>query len=266
MTAPREPAIAAMLADRSIAGSVAIVTGPAHGMGKATAELFAAMGASVAVVDRDGPGAEAVVAGITSHGGTAAAWAFDLSKRDDIPGVIAAIAQRFGRLDIIVNNAGIGRFAGFDDDRYDDVWDLTMAINLAAYQRVVRAALPRLRQAPEPRIVNIASIEGLGASATLSAYSASKGGVVALTRAMAVELGADGITANCLCPGPIETDLTRFMPPEDRAKFCKRRLVIERFGLAVEVAHMSLNLCLPGSRYVTGAIIPVDGGLMARNS
>lgn len=266
MSAPQDPAIAAMLADRSIAGSVAIITGAAHGMGKATAELFAAMGAIVAVVDRDGPGAEAVVAEITSRGGTAAAWALDLSKRDDIPGAIAAIAQRFGRLDIIVNNAGIGRFARLDDDRYDDVWDLTMAINLAAYQRVVRAALPWLRQAPEPRIVNIASVEGLGASATLSAYSASKGGVVALTRAMAVELGADGITANCLCPGPIETDLTRFMPPEDRAKFCKRRLVIERFGLAVEVAHMSLNLCLPGSRYVTGAIIPVDGGLMARNS
>ena len=266
MTGTQDAAVAAMLADRSIAGSVAVITGAAHGMGKATAELFAAMGATVAVVDRDGPGADAVVAEIAAWGGKAAAWAVDLSKREPIPRMIADIADRFGRLDIIVNNAGIGRFASFDDERYDDVWDLTMSINLAAYQRLVRAALPWLRQAPEPRIVNIASIEGLGASATLSAYSASKGGVVALTRAMAVELGGDRITANCLCPGPIETDLTRFMPPEDRTKFCKRRLVIKRFGLASEVAHMSLNLCLPGSRYVTGAIIPVDGGLMARNS
>ena len=266
MTGSQDPAVAAMLADRSIAGSVAVVTGAAHGMGRATAELFAAMGATVAVVDRDGPGAEAVVADIAARGGTAASWAIDLSRREPIPGMVADIAERFGRLDIIINNAGIGRFARLDDERYDDVWDLTIAINLAAYQRIVRAALPWLRQAPEPRIVNIASIEGLGASTTLSAYSASKGGVVALTRAMAVELGGDGITANCLCPGPIETDLTKFMPPEDRAKFCKRRLVIQRFGLAVEVAHMSLNLCLPGSRYVTGAIIPVDGGLMARNS
>ncbi len=266
MSAPQDPAVAAMLADRAITGSVAIVTGAAHGMGKATAELFAAMGAIVAVIDRDGPGAEAVVAEIESRGGTAASWALDLAKRDEIPGVIEAIAQRFGRLDIVVNNAGIGRFARLDDPRYEDVWDLTIAINLAAYQRVVRAALPWLKQAPEPRIVNIASVEGLGASVELSAYSASKGGVVALTRAMAVELGPDRITANCLCPGPIETDLTKFFTPEMRDNFGRRRTALGRFGLAIEVAQMSLNLCLPASRYVTGAIIPVDGGLMARNS
>lgn len=266
MTTSPNPAIAAMLAERSIAGSVAIVTGAAHGMGKATAELFAAMGASVAVVDRDGPGGDAVVAGIVAAGGTAAAWTLDLSRSDAIAGVVTAIAQHFGRLDLIVNNAGIGRFARLDDPRYDDVWDLTIAINLTAYQRVVRAALPWLRQAPEPRIVNIASVEGLGASVELTAYSASKGGVVALTRGMAVELGPDRITANCLCPGPIETDLTSHFTAEMRENFGRRRTALGRFGVAMEVAQMSLNLCLPASRYVTGAIIPVDGGLMARNT
>jgi 3-oxoacyl-[acyl-carrier protein] reductase len=266
MTGSEDAAVAAMLADRAIAGMVAIVTGAAHGMGKATAGLFAAMGATVAVIDRDGPGAEAVVAAIVARGGSAGSWVLDLSRRDDIPAVIAAIAGRFGRLDIVVNNAGIGRFARLDDERYDDIWDLTIAINLAAYQRVVRAALPWLRQAPEPRIVNIASVEGLGASAELSAYSASKGGVVALTRAMAVELGPDRITANCICPGPIETDMTRFFTPEMRDNFGRRRTALGRFGLAIEVAQTSLNLCLPASRYVTGAVIPVDGGMMARNT
>lgn len=266
MTVESLPSVEEMLADRSIAGHVALVTGGGNGMGQATSELFAAAGAKVAIADRDLERAEAVVATIRARGGDARAWHVELSQPATIAPLVEAAARHFGRLDIVVNNAGIGRFAALDDPRYQDVWDVTLAVNLASHQHVVRAALPYLKQSPAGRIVNIASVEGLGASATLSAYSASKGGVVALTRGLAVELGPLAITANCICPGPIETDMTSRFTDEMRDNFGRRRTALGRFGLAIEVAQMTLNLCLPASRYVTGAIIPVDGGMMARNT
>jgi len=180
--------------------------------------------------------------------------------------VVAAVAARFGGLDALVNNAGISAFAPIDSETYDAVWDRAFSILITAQQRLVRAALPHLRKSASPRIVNIASTEALGATSRDSPYAAAKSAVTGLTRALAVELGPEGITVNCICPGPILTGMTEAIPDADKQTFAKRRTALRRYGRPEEVAHMTLSLCLPAASFITGVTIPVDGGLMARNA
>jgi 3-oxoacyl-[acyl-carrier protein] reductase len=251
---------------RSVAGLTVLVTGAASGMGRATAEVFAAEGANVAVTDVTQAGAQAVADAITARGQSAAAWELDVGDPGSIRDVVAAVAARFGGLDILVNNAGISAFSPIDSEDYDAVWDRAFVVLLTAHQRLVRAALPHLRKSDSPRIVNIASTEGLGATSRDSPYAAAKTGVTGLTRALAVELGPEGITVNCICPGPILTGMTERIPEADRQTFAKRRTALRRYGRPEEVAHMTLSLCLPAASYITGTVIPVDGGLMARNA
>ncbi len=251
---------------RSVAGLTVLVTGAASGMGRATALVFAAEGAKVAVTDYAGEGAQAVAAEIAARGRSAKAWTLDVASPNDIRAVVDDIAAHFGGLDIVVNNAGISVRLAIDDDGYDEAWAKGLAVMLTAHQRVIRAALPYLRTSKCPRIVNIASTEGLGATALHSPYSAAKAGVIGLTRSLAVELGRDGITVNCICPGPITTGMTDRISDEHKAVYARRRTALGRYGDPEEVAHMTLSLCLPAASFLTGAIIPVDGGLMARNA
>jgi 3-oxoacyl-[acyl-carrier protein] reductase len=251
---------------RSVAGLTVLVTGAASGMGRATARVFAAEGANVAVTDFVAGGAEAVAAEIVGDGGTAKAWTLDVANPDNIKAVVNEIAAHFGGLDIIVNNAGISVATPIDGDGYDAAWEKSIAVLLTAHPRIIRAALPYLRKSRSPRIVNIASTEALGATALHSPYSAAKAGVVGLTRSLAVELGRDGITVNCICPGPITTGMTARINDEHKAIYARRRTALGRYGDPEEVAHMTLSLCLPAASFLTGAIIPVDGGLMARNA
>ena len=251
---------------RSVAGLTVLVTGAASGMGRATAQVFATEGARVAVTDTAAEGAQAVAGEIAAKGGTAKAWTLDVANREDIGAVVNAIAAHFGGLDIVINNAGISVATPIDDDGYETAWDKSLAVLLTAHQRMIRAALPHLRKSKCPRIVNIASTEALGATALHSPYSAAKAGVVGLTRSLAVELGRDGITVNCICPGPITTGMTARIKDEHKAVYAKRRTALGRYGDPEEVAHMTLSLCLPAASFLTGAIIPVDGGLMARNA
>ena len=251
---------------RSVTGLTVLVTGAASGMGRATARVFAAEGANVAVTDIGTETTQAVADAITASGGKAKAWKLDVADRNDITTVVNAVAAHFGGLDIVVNNAGISVRVAIDDDGYEEAWAKGLAVMLTAHPRIIRAALPYLRKSKCPRIVNIASTEALGATALHSPYSAAKAGVAGLTRSLAVELGRDGITVNCICPGPITTAITARIPDEHKAIYARRRTALGRYGEPEEVAHMTLSLCLPAASFLTGAVIPVDGGLMARNA
>ncbi|MFO6447557.1 SDR family NAD(P)-dependent oxidoreductase [Erythrobacter sp. NE805] len=252
-----------MSLSRSIAGRVAIVTGAASGMGRATAHLFAAEGAAVAVTDLDLAACEAVAA---ECGNGARAYALDVSDGDAVARTVARIAADFGRIDMLVNNAGVSSFCGLDDPAYEEVWHRALGVMLTSHQRVVRAALPFLRRSDAARIVNIASTEGLGATPGDTPYVAAKTGVIGLTRGLAVDLGPEGITVNCICPGPIRTAMTDAVAEEHKTLFAKRRTALRRYGEPEEVAHITLSLVLPAASYITGAAIPVDGGLTARNA
>ena len=235
-------------------------------MGRATAEVFAAEGANVALTDLSDEAVEGIAAELRSKGLSARGWALDVADHGAIKSVVEEVATHFGGLDIVVNNAGISAFCPLDDPNYDAVWDRAVLVLLTAHQRLIRAALPHLRRSASGRIVNIASTEALGATNRDSPYCAAKAGVTGLTRALAVELGKEGITVNCICPGPIDTGMTANVSDADRAVFAQRRTALRRYGLPEEVAHMTLSLCLPAASYITGAVIPVDGGLMARNA
>ncbi|MGJ4881149.1 SDR family NAD(P)-dependent oxidoreductase [Bradyrhizobium sp. HKCCYLRH1065] len=249
---------------RSVKGLTVLITGAASGMGRATARVFADEGARVAVTDVDENAARAVAADIEASGGTARAWRLDLVDRNAIAAVVGDAATHFGGLDVIVNNAGISVHVAIDDEAYDEAWARGLAIMLTAQQRVIRAALPHLRHSNSPRIVNIASTEALGATARHSAYSAAKAGVTGLTRSLAVELGRDRITVNCICPGPITTAMTARIPDEQKAVYARRRTALGRYGDPEEVAHMTLSLCLPAASFLTGAVIPVAQRMMSR--
>lgn len=251
---------------RSLQGSIVHVTGAGSGMGRATAEIFAAEGAHVAATDFRGETAEATAEAIRAAGGSARAWALDVSDADQVRSITGEIAGHFGGLDILVNNAGISAFSPIDSADYDAAWAKSLAVLLTAHQLTIRAALPWLRKSKAPRIVNIASTEALGATSRDSPYAAAKAGVTGLTRALAVELGKEGITVNCICPGPILTGMTDRIPDADRTTYARRRTALGRYGDPAEVGHMTVSLCLPAASFITGVTIPVDGGLMARNA
>jgi 3-oxoacyl-[acyl-carrier protein] reductase len=249
---------------RSITGKVVIVTGAASGMGRATAHLFADEGAIVAVTDISS--VDAVVKEITDAGSRAEGWQLDVSSRADIERVVAEIAARFGGIDILINNAGISLHGPVDSEDFEARWAKSLDVLLTAQVRMIRAALPHLRKAQNARIVNIASTEALGATRFISPYTAAKTGVIGLTRSMAVEFGPEGITVNCICPGPINTGMTQRISSEHKAEFARRRTALRRYAEPEEVAQMTLSLCLPAAGFVTGVVLPVDGGLTIRNA
>jgi len=249
----------------SIKGAAVLITGAASGMGAAAARIFAEEGAHVAVTDLNGEGAEQVAASIVSRGGIARAWRMDVGDLASIEQVVGQAANTFDGLDCLINNAGHIPHARIGAENYEEVWERGIKVMLTAVPRAVRAALPWLRKSPYGRIVNTASTEAHANTTGFSVYPAAKAGVTGMTRSLAVDLGPEGITCNCILPGAIETGLTTHISDEHKAKFAKRRTALHRYGRPEEVAYMMLYLCLPGSSYITGATIPVDGGLLVRS-
>lgn len=225
---------------------VAIVTGGASGMGRATAELLRARGVAVEVFDIQGD--------VTR---------VDVSDGAAVEAAVDAVHERHGRLDVLVNSAGVGVGGTPESPDYVRAWELALAVNLTGTMQVCRAALPHLVASGAGRIVNIASTEALGAQLRTGPYAVSKHGVVGLTRTLAVDYGRRGVTVNCVCPGPILTGMTEAMPEDRRTAFARRATPVGRYGTAEEVAHMIVALTEPAASYVNGAVIPVDGGMTA---
>jgi 3-oxoacyl-[acyl-carrier protein] reductase len=254
---------------RSVAGRRVIVTGAASGMGRATARLFADEGARVVVADLGTDRVEAVVAEIRAvHGERAALGVVcDVARPDDLARLVRETVAWAGGIDVVINNAGISvpNDCGQDEAEFEEVWSRSLDVNVTAHVRLVRYALPHLVESDSARVVNIASTEAVMAMSGLVGYAASKAAVTGLTRSLAVELGPRGVTVNSILPGPIETAMTERFPADKKQAYARRRVPLGRYGLAEEVAQMTLSLCLPASGYVTGASIPVDGGLTIKH-
>jgi len=245
---------------------VALITGAGSGIGRETALLFAREGARVVVVDVNDSAGEAVASEIRETGGAAVYVHADVSKSADAEGMIRVAETSFGRLDVLFNNAGISH--AHDDDAVateEEVWDLTMNINLKGVFLGCKHGIPALRRAGGGSIINTASFVALlGAATPQLAYTASKGGVLALTRELAVIHAREGIRVNALCPGPLRTELLmKYLDTEEKRQ---RRLVhipMGRFGEAREIAQAALFLASDESSFTTGATFLVDGGITA---
>ena len=235
-------------------------------MGKATSYVFAEAGAKVVVSDINEKQIDEVISEINSSNGTCLKQILDVTNQENINEVIANVIEEFGQLDILINNAGISIPTTIDDENYEANWDRTFDVLLKGQVNLIRAALPFIRQSDCGRIVNISSTEGLGATPRISPYTSAKHGVIGLTRSLAAELGSQGITVNCICPGPINTAMTAAIPIEDKQIYARRRVPLKRYGEPEEVAHMTLSLCLPAASFVNGAVLPVDGGLSIKRA
>lgn len=245
---------------------VALITGAGNGMGRAAAILFANEGAKVVAADWDHASAKETVGVIQASGGAALAVKVDVSNAEQVEAMIAATDEAFGALHVMYNNAGIfPSDDGGPTDTPEPTWDRVMEVNLKGVWLGCKYGIPLMLKSGGGSIVNVASFVALmGAATSQIAYTASKGGVLSMTREIAVEYARLGIRANSLCPGPIDTPLLAELlsDPERRA----RRMVhvpMGRLGLAEELAKAALFLACDDSSFMTGAQLVVDGGITA---
>jgi NAD(P)-dependent dehydrogenase (short-subunit alcohol dehydrogenase family) len=245
-------------------GRTALITGAASGIGRQAAELFAAEGARVVVADVSEDAGRATVAAIEGAGGSASFAATDVTRSESVAAAVAHAEERYGALHVVFNNAGI--FPGDDTDPVEtpeDVWDRVIAVNLKGVFLGCKHGIPALLRAGGGAIVNTASfVAVMGAATPQIAYTASKGGVLALTREVAVSYARRGIRANALCPGPVNTPLLEELLADPAAR--ARRLVhvpMGRLAEAHEVARAALFLASDDAAYVNGTTFLVDGGI-----
>jgi NAD(P)-dependent dehydrogenase (short-subunit alcohol dehydrogenase family) len=239
----------------------ALVTGAARGIGLAVARRFLSEGWHVALLDIEGELLRAAVAAIAEPDNTLALHA-DVSDAAAVAGAIAETERRFGRLDALVNNAGVAVFAPLLETSDDD-WNRVLAVNLTGPFLCTKAAAPLMREHGGGAIVNITSISGLRASTLRSAYGTGKAGLAHLTKQLAVELAALGIRVNAVAPGPVETAMARQVhTPEIRADY-HDAIPLNRYGLEEELAEAVFFLCSERASYITGQVLAVDGGFDA---
>jgi meso-butanediol dehydrogenase/(S,S)-butanediol dehydrogenase/diacetyl reductase len=242
-------------------GRVALITGSASGIGAATARRLAGEGARLMLGDLDEAGGSAVAKEIDARGERAAFQALDVRDREAVEAFTQAALDRFRRLDIVFNNAGIGTY-GSVDEMDPEAWHDVIAVDLHSVYYGCRAAVPHLRAGGGGAIINTASISGLWGDYGLVAYNAAKGAVVNLTRTLALDHARDGIRTNAVCPGPIETNLTAPLlqvPP--LVEEYRKNIPMSRLGRPEEVAAVVAFLASDDASYVNGACIVVDGGV-----
>jgi len=255
----------------ALEGKVAIVTGGAKGQGRASSLLFAQEGAKVVVADWDFPNAETAVAEIEAAGGQAVAVKVDVSKEDDIKKMIQAALDNYGRLDILFNNASVGFsersrfFMGSVVDTPVEDWDAILGINLRSVALGCKHAIPIMIEQGGGVILNNSSMNGIISVPGADAYTAAKGGVVALTRVLADVYGPSGIRANCMCPGGVNTSMIAEIIAIPGALDATSAVTpLRRIGEPEELAQAALFLVSDASSFVTGVIMPVDGGYSCR--
>ncbi len=245
-----------------LAGKVALITGGGTGIGRGCALAFAQEGAKVALGARRREPLEAVVREIGSAGGEAIALSCDVTDRGQVEQAIRATVERFGKLDVVVNNAG-AVVAATAEATSDEDWNRMLAVNLTGTFLVSRAALPELRRSGGGSIINIGSVLGLVGMKQRAAYAAAKGGVTLLTKAMALDHARENIRVNCICPALTETDLVAELVPEAARRERAEQIPLGRLGLPEDVANLAVFLASDESAWMTGAALPLDGGLTA---
>jgi len=249
-------------------GQVAVITGGGSGIGRAAALGFAREGAAVAVIDRDGEEGRRTVQGIESEGGRALFVELDVARSDRVGRGVRDIQERFGRLDVLFNNAGV-EHSGRLHEVPEAEWDRVMAVNLKGVFLLCKAVLPLMMRQRRGAVVNTSSISGLLGWPAYAAYCTSKGGVIQMTRQMAVDYAAFNIRVNCICPGTTLTPLIERLfeleaDPEGTRRLIAARHPLGRFAQPEEIAAAVLFLASEEASFVTGAVLPVDGGYTAK--
>ena len=250
---------------------VALITGGGSGIGRACAEMFAREGAKVAVSDISPERAQATTQFVTSHGGEAIAISGDVSVGDDAQNMVSATVEKFGKLDVLVNSAGVSaRNAMPKGSSPEEVWDKVIDVNLKGTYMVSWHAMPEMAKSGGGSIINLSSIMGLvgypvGMGGGFNPYNPSKGGVLQFTRNLSIDSASKNVRVNCICPGYVETDLTSALTKDAEAL---RRLEtlhpIGRLGQPEEIAYAALYLASDESGFVTGTPLVVDGGYTAQ--
>ncbi|MDE3117464.1 MAG: SDR family oxidoreductase [Nitrospirota bacterium] len=246
-------------------GKVALITGCSVGIGEAIARRFAREGASVVITGRRKELLDKVVGDITGEGGRAIAVAGSVTDEAHARAAVDQAVRAFGKLDVLVNNAGIGAFGKLLHETDDATWDDVLAVNLTGAFRMTRAAVPAMLKAGGGSIINISSIASLVGIPMLAAYAASKGGMDALTRCTAIDYAKQGIRCNAMNPGLVATPMAAsLISDQARLDQVLSNYPIARPGTPEEVAALALYLASDESAWMTGTIVPIDGGMTAR--
>ena len=240
-------------------GKVALVTGGAQGIGKAVALLLARKGADIVVSDVNLEKAEETSKEIQSLGRKAMAIKADVSRVDDVEGMVHAILEKFGKIDILINNAGIARDKLILRMTEED-WDAVLAVNLKGTFNCTKAVIKHMSKQRSGKVVNIASVVGEMGNAGQANYSASKAGVIGFTKTVAREFAQRGINVNAIAPGYIQTPMTDVLPDKAKEEL-KRMIPMERLGQPEDVAQAALFLVSEASSYITGHVLNVNGGI-----
>ena len=241
-------------------GRVAIVTGAGGGLGEGICASLAAAGAAVACADLDAEAAEARAAGVRAAGGSGFAVAADVADAASVTAMVERVVAELGQVDVLVNNAAIYPRRAWTEITEEE-WDSVLAVNLKGYFLCARAAFDHLRASGHGRIVNVASITAFIGLTHLLDYVSSKGAVISFTRALAREIGADGVTVNAISPGAFPTDAERIHPdPEEYSRWILEQQSLKRRGAPDDVGNLVVFLAGDGSSFITGQVIELDGG------